>query len=46
MKSELYFEPKGWCWGGNYSPKYFDPMHFEIRDGGCATAYRGKLSCN
>ena len=41
-----YFKPKGWCWGGNYSPKYFDPMHFEKRDDECPVANRGQLSCD
>ena len=31
-----YFKKRGWCWGGYWSPENFDPMHFELRDGGCA----------
>ena len=36
----------GWCWGGNWSPEYFDPMHFEKTDGGCSTTRKLKITCN
>lgn len=42
-----YFEGNGWCWGGNYGPEWFDPMHFELRDyGKCSTSERVEISCD
>lgn len=43
-----YFEGKGWCWGGNWSPSSFDPMHFEYRGGCsdlCLTSNKAKITC-
>lgn len=40
-----YFEGNGWCWGGNWSPAYFDPMHFEVRAGGCSSANKQRITC-
>lgn len=42
---EKYFKPIGWCWGGYFSKKYFDPMHFEKRTGGCATSNKVEITC-
>ena len=39
-----FFEGKGWCWGGNWGPSYFDPMHFEYRDT-CSTSNKNRISC-
>ena len=41
-----YFEGNGWCWGGNWSPSSFDPMHFELREGGCITKNKINVTCN
>lgn len=43
---ERYFKPYGWCWGGNWSPEWFDPMHFEKRTGGCSVANRQPITCS
>ena len=42
-----FFKGNGWCWGGNYGPGSFDPMHFEVRnDGGaCLTSNKQKITC-
>ncbi len=40
-----YFKNIGWCWGGNWSVGYFDPMHFEKSDGGCSTTKSSRISC-
>lgn len=40
-----YFEGNGWCWGGNWGPSSFDPMHFEVRTGGCAVGNKAKITC-
>lgn len=42
---EKYFKDNGWCWGGNWGPSYFDPMHFELRKGGCSVANKQTISC-
>lgn len=42
---EKYFKGNGWCWGGNWGPSSFDPMHFELRDGGCLTGNKQSISC-
>lgn len=42
---ERYFKPKGWCWGGNWGPSYFDPMHFQKSLGACSVSNKGKISC-
>ena len=41
-----YFKQIGWCWGGNWSEGYFDPMHFEKTDGGCSVAASNRIKCN
>ena len=38
-----YFKPKGWCWGGSWSPKSFDPMHIEYSNN-CGN--REKVTCD
>lgn len=44
---ERYFKNIGWCWGGNWGPKSFDPMHFEKRtDGGCLTSNKKTITCS
>ena len=40
-----YFKQIGWCWGGNWSEGYFDPMHFEKTDGGCSVAPSNRIKC-
>lgn len=40
-----YFEGNGWCWGGNYSPEWFDPMHYELRDYGICSVNKQSISC-
>lgn len=40
-----YFEGNGWCWGGNWGPNYFDPMHFELREGNCLTGNKQQVTC-
>ena len=40
-----YFEGKGWCWGGNWGPSSFDPMHFEYRQT-CYTSNKERITCN
>lgn len=30
-----YFKGNGWCWGGDWSTGYFDPMHYEYNGGNC-----------
>ncbi len=40
------FQQYGWCWGGNWSPQYYDPMHFEKTDGGCSTTRKLQITCN
>lgn len=41
-----YFKNIGWCWGGNWTSNYFDPMHFEKTDGGCSIATGNRIKCN
>lgn len=41
-----YFKPIGWCWGGNWTEGYFDPMHFEKTDGGCSVVTGNRIKCN
>lgn len=41
-----YFKNKGWCWGGNWGPTYFDPMHFEKTSGGCSVANKKEITCD
>lgn len=44
-----YFEGKGWCWGGNWGPSSFDPMHFEYRaacEDNCLTKKREQVKCD
>ena len=41
-----YFSGNGWCWGGNWSPGDFDPMHFELREGNCLTKNKAQIRCN
>ena len=41
-----YFKQIGWCWGGNWTSGYFDPMHYEKTDGGCSFASSNRISCN
>lgn len=43
---EKYFKGNGWCWGGNWGPSSFDPMHYELRDGACLTSNKQKVTCN
>ena len=43
---EKYFKGNGWCWGGNWGPGYFDPMHYELRDGACLTSNKQKVTCD
>ena len=43
---EKYFKGNGWCWGGNWSPGSFDPMHYELRDGGCLTSNKQQVTCS
>ena len=43
-----YFEPAGYCWGGNWGPSSFDPMHYEYSknsDYSCSTRNKGTISC-
>jgi len=40
-----YFKPQGWCWGGDWNIEYFDPMHYELRDEGCAVAPKKQIIC-
>ena len=42
---ERYFKNNGWCWGGNWNPDYFDPMHFELSDSGCAPTNNSRINC-
>lgn len=39
-----FFEGNGWCWGGNWSAEYYDPMHYELSDNGCYIANKN-FSC-
>ena len=41
-----YFKTIGWCWGGNWTAGYFDPMHYEKTDGGCSAIKGNRISCN
>ena len=41
-----YFSGNGWCWGGNWGPSSFDPMHFELRQNGCLTKNKQKIVCD
>ena len=41
-----YFKKIGWCWGGNWTSGYFDPMHYEKTDGGCSTTKTSRIVCN
>ena len=43
---EKYFKGNGWCWGGNWGPASFDPMHYELRDGACLTSNKQKVTCD
>lgn len=43
---EKYFKGNGWCWGGNWGPGSFDPMHYELRDGACLTSNKQTVKCN
>ena len=38
------WEPKGWCWGGNWPINIFDPMHFERTNKGCNTAPKNRIT--
>ena len=40
-----YFKNEGWCWGGYWNSQYFDPMHFEKSDGGCAKPIGNRINC-
>ena len=40
------FQQYGWCWGGNWNPQYYDPMHYEKTDGGCSTTRQTAITCN
>ena len=40
-----YFQGNGWCWGGNWGAQYYDPMHFELTNGGCSTVNKKSFSC-
>lgn len=40
-----YFEGNGWCWGGNWGPEWFDPMHFELTEGGCYIEPQREITC-
>lgn len=43
---EKYFKGNGWCWGGNWGKNYFDPMHYELTDGGnCSVSNKATISC-
>ena len=42
---EKFFKGNGWCWGGNWGPDYFDPMHYELREGACLTSNKQKVTC-
>lgn len=40
-----YFQPLGWCWGGDWTAQYFDPMHYEY-SGSCGTmSHTNRISC-
>ena len=42
-----FFADKGWCWGGNWGPDLFDPMHYEIPESGyCWTTKKASITCN
>lgn len=43
-----YFKPYGWCWGGNWGPDKFDPMHYEYKgsDGACYTSNKAAIKCS
>lgn len=43
---EKYFKGNGWCWGGNWGPASFDPMHYELRDGACLTGNKQQVTCD
>ena len=40
-----YFKSINWCWGGNWTSTYFDPMHYEKTDGGCSVASGSRIKC-
>lgn len=41
-----YFKPAGWCWGGNWTEQYFDPMHFEYTGDACGVTNSRRITCN
>ncbi len=43
---KIYFEQSGWCWGGNWYSEWFDPMHFEYRNGACSVKEPTPIQCN
>lgn len=43
---ERYFKGNGWCWGGNWGPGSYDPIHIELRSGSCLTSNKQAIVCN
>ena len=46
---EKIFKPLGYCWGGNWGEKFFDPMHYEynrLGDGSCSTSNKITIKCD
>ena len=44
---EKAFKPNNFCWGRNWSSKYFDPMHFEhVNNGSCSLTPQVQITCN
>ena len=46
---EEIFRPAGWCWGGYWGEKNFDPMHYEVLrpwSNSCSTGNKVQMSCN
>ena len=46
---EEIFRPAGWCWGGYWGEKNFDPMHYEVLrpwSSSCSTKNKVQMSCN
>lgn len=42
-----YFKGHGWCWGGNWGPGSFDPMHYEYKgnESKCYTGNKQSITC-
>ena len=41
------FKKHGFCWGGDWGPKYFDPMHYEWhKESSCSTSNKARISCD